>query len=315
MRNPAIHVVAGVIRDEAGRILLTLRPPGKHLAGLWEFPGGKREAGESPEQALRRELHEEIGIQAGELQRLICFPWDYAEKSIFLDVYNVLDFHGEAHGREGQALRWEPSADLCGIPMPAADVAIVSALQLPDRYVITPEPDGDTNVFLRRLEHVLQDGAKLIQLRSKHMDVHSLHTLAAQAQSMTRAANSRLLLNGHPDIVQELKLDGVHLSSTDLANCNGRPLPRPFWIGASCHDAGELARAVAIDADFAVLGPVAPTQSHADAHPLGWNEFTSLCSAIPLPVYALGGMTIHDLPKAFAARAQGVAGISAFWPG
>ncbi|MEO8959795.1 MAG: NUDIX domain-containing protein, partial [Rudaea sp.] len=73
--NQQIHVVAGVLRDAHGNVLLAQRPQGKHLAGLWEFPGGKCEPGESPEAALRRELHEEIGIHAGALQRLIAVPW------------------------------------------------------------------------------------------------------------------------------------------------------------------------------------------------------------------------------------------------
>ena len=310
---PAIHVVAGVVRDRDGRILLTQRPPGKHLAGLWEFPGGKRESGESPEAALRRELHEEIGIDACGLRRLICFPWHYAEKSIFLDVYNVLEYDGEPHGREGQGLRWEIARDLAGIPMPAADVSIITALQLPDQYIITPEPSGDIRSFLHGVEVVLRTGADLIQLRSKHLDRHSLHALAKEVQSLAHAASGRLLLNGHVDIVRDLKLDGVHLNSTDLMSCAARPLERPYLVGASCHDEVELVHAVAIDVDFVVLGPVMPTTSHADAHVLGWTDFAKLCNDFPLPVYALGGMTIEDLPKAIDARAQGVAGISGFW--
>ena len=90
MNAGLVHVVAGIVRDEQGRVLLAQRPPGKHLAGLWEFPGGKREPEESPEHALRRELAEEIGIDTGAVEPLIAVPWHYPEKSVLLDVYEVL---------------------------------------------------------------------------------------------------------------------------------------------------------------------------------------------------------------------------------
>src|SRR5471030_2763692 len=139
MRDP-IHVVAGVLRDPHGNVLLTQRPAGKHLAGMWEFPGGKCEPNEAPQDALRRELREELGIEAGTLERLIAVPWHYREKSIFLDVYRVLDYAGQAHGRETQALRWVSMDEVTQVDMPAAARPVISALRLPRRYLITPEP-------------------------------------------------------------------------------------------------------------------------------------------------------------------------------
>jgi 8-oxo-dGTP diphosphatase len=310
---PAIHVVAAVLRDADGRILLTQRPPGKHLAGLWEFPGGKREYGESAGDALRRELHEEIGIEAGALQRIIGFPWNYPEKSIFLDVYEVADFRGSPHGREGQAMRWEFPDDLLDIPMPAADVPIVSALRLPDRYAITPESSGDEAVFLTTLETVLQRGIKLVQLRSKHSKPDVLSALAAKAHRICRRHRARLLLNGHAELAAHTDVDGVHLPSAELMKCTQRPLDHAFLIGASCHDIDELEHAATIGVDFAVLGPVMPTRSHPIDGALGWARFAELCANLPLPIYALGGMSLHDLPTALNARAQGIAGISTFW--
>jgi 8-oxo-dGTP diphosphatase len=308
-----IHVVAGVIRDRDGKILLTERPPGKHLAGLWEFPGGKREIGETPEQALRRELHEEIGVDAGAMRRLIGFPWNYSEKSIFLDVYDVVDFIGVPHGKEGQSLRWEFSDALPAISMPAADVAIVNALRLPDRYAISPEPANDVDAFLEQLERTLAAEFRLVQIRAKTLPRDALSDLAARALPLARTAGAKLLLNGHIDLVEELKLDGVHLPAADIASLRARPLDRSFLIGASCHNAAEIFRALEIGADFAVLGPVNPTSSH-DAQPsLGWDRFAEIVRDVALPVYALGGVSLSDLPNALNARAQGVAGISRFW--
>ncbi len=308
-----IHVVAGVLRDRDGKILLTERPPGKHLAGLWEFPGGKREDGETPQQALRRELHEEIGVDAGAMRRLIGFPWYYAEKSIYLDVYDVVDFDGEPHGKEGQGLRWEVADELLHISMPTADVAIVNALRLPDRYAITPEPTRDIDSFLKQFERTLASGIRLIQLRAKTLDRDLLSELASRARNLAHSAGAKLLLNGHVDLVETLELDGVHLTSADASALSVRPLDHAFLVAVSCHSSEELARAAQIGADLAMLGPVKPTTSHPSQPAIGWDRFANLIRDIGLPVYALGGLSQDDLPHALASRAQGIAGISGLW--
>jgi 8-oxo-dGTP diphosphatase len=313
MREP-IHVVAGVLSDPYGRVLLTQRSEGKHLPGMWEFPGGKCEAGEAPQDALRRELREELGVEAGSLERLIAVPWHYLEKSIFLDVSRVLDYTGHAHGREGQALRWVSIDELAQVEMPAADRPVVTALCLPRRYIITPEPAGDAAQFLRQLAVALASVDKFVQLRSKHLVGADLRLLAIRARDAARHAGATMLLNGHLDLVRELDLDGIHLPASELLHCTSRPLAANRWVGASCHDERELAHAVAIDADFVALAPVNTTSSHAGVAALGWPRFTQLCEKVPVPVYALGGLSMSDLSRAIAAGAQGIAGISALWP-
>lgn len=312
MRENAIHVVAGILRDDNGRILLAQRPSGKHLAGLWEFPGGKCEPGESPEHALRRELHEEIGVDIGTVEKLIAVPWRYPQKSIVLDVYDVTTYTGSAHGREGQALRWVTLGEIPAMPMPPADRPIITALRLPPHYVITPEP-ADEPGFLRALERMLQAGEKCIQLRSKRLDLARLRALARAARELAHAARADLLLNDHIELARELGL-GVHLPATELMRLRERPLGEDVLVAASCHNERELAHAATIGVDFAVLGPVQHTVSHPHSEPLGWHRVSQLCASAPFPVYALGGLAVDDLALARAAGAQGVAGISAFWP-
>lgn len=309
------HVVAGILSDRDGRVLLAQRPSGKHSAGLWEFPGGKIEPGETAHAALRRELHEEIGVDIGASEPLIGVPWDFGDKSIFLDVHRVRDFAGTPHGREGQVLAWHRAEELAGIAMPPPDRPVVAALRLPSCYAITPEPGDDDAVFLARIERALADGVRLLQLRAKTLARARLHALARAAHARTRAAGATLLLNAHPDLVRELDLDGVHLPSAALLRLDARPLPRERWVAASCHDARELAHAQAIGVDFAVLAPVLPTRSHAHAPALGWDRFADLCRQAPLPVYALGGLGANDVATARAHGAQGVAGISGFFAG
>lgn len=102
-----IEVAVGVLIDTQGRVLLTTRPPGKAYAGCWEFPGGKIEAGESLEGALRRELHEEIGLQIGAVQPWRSLVVDYPHALVRLQVCLVRDWSGALHMHEGQSCAWQ----------------------------------------------------------------------------------------------------------------------------------------------------------------------------------------------------------------
>lgn len=308
-----IHVVAAALIDADGRVLLAQRPEGKHLAGYWEFPGGKVEAGESAEQALRREILEEIGVRVGAVESLIRIPWNYSSKRIVLDVYRVDSFDGVPHSCEGQPLKWVPATALDPAEMPEADHPVIHALALPREYLITPEPDADREVFLARLDAALARGVRLVQLRAHLLDDAALRSLATACLARVRTAGGQLLISRRFDLVEELDLDGVHVSAAQLAELAERPVSPRRWFAASCHSAGELQLAHSLRADFAVLGTVAATASHPGQSPLGWEAFAALCEQSSLPVFALGGLGPGDLGRALQSGAQGVAGISAFW--
>jgi len=123
-----VHVAVGVILDDTRRVLLSRRAEGAHQGGLWEFPGGKVEPGESLAAALSRELHEELGIRIGRTSALLAVRHDYGDKRVFLDVHVVWDFRGEPRPREGQPLAWVSSVELPGYQLPAANVPIVAAV-------------------------------------------------------------------------------------------------------------------------------------------------------------------------------------------
>lgn len=310
--RPPVHVVAGVIRDAGGRILLARRTAGRDLAGLWEFPGGKVDPGEKPEQALVRELHEELGIHAGSSTRLIAVPFAYAHKRIVLDVRSIDEWDGSASGRERQALAWVPPDKLPRYPMPPADRPVVAALLQPDRYLITPEPGGDESAFLQHLAQALETGVRRVQLRARERSGAALRPLARAAHRLCRGRGAELLLNADIELARELGV-GVHLQATQLRQLRERPLPPRLPVAASCHDVDELARAEALGADFAVLGSVAATPSHPQVKPLGWGGFAQIRERSGLPVYALGGMQPGDLAAARAHGAQGIAAIRALW--
>lgn len=306
--------MAAAIEDAMRRLLLTRRHQSVHQGGLWEFPGGKREPGESRAKALRRELAEELGIVPVITRPLIKLRHNYADKAVILDVWRVIAYEGRPRGLEGQPLRWFDSNALSDLPMPAADRPIVTALQLPDRLLITGEaPDRGT--FLARLESALEMGVRLVQLRSRQFEGAEYLSLANAALARCREHGARLLLNADPDLLTAVPADGVHLSSGRLAMTTARPLGADFLISAACHNAAELARAVSLGLDFALLSPVHPTASHPRAAPLGWEGFREFVDELPLPVYALGGMRPEDIEQAIDCGGQGIAAISSLWPG
>lgn len=297
-----IEVAAGIITDTRGRVLLMQRLPGKHLAGRWEFPGGKLEAGESVARALVRELDEELGIAVCASAPLIALPWRYPEKTVHLHALRVTAWQGEPRAREGHPLRWVAVRDIDTAVMPPADVAIVTALRLPAYYVISgPAPGAAPPLRSDALSQLRLPGAGVDAARREVMRL--LDTAPRWRE--------HLLVSHDIELARKLGV-GVHLSAQQLRALRERPLVKGGWVGASCHGADELARAAELGVDFATLSPVCVTASHPDATPLGWQRFAALVAAAQLPVYALGGVGPGDLEHARTAGAQGVAGIRAF---
>lgn len=126
-RRPRL-VVAAVIGDNQGRYLLARRRPGTHLAGMWEFPGGAMEAGETPAQALARELYEELGVRV-EVGEPLTFAWHRDERRDVLLLFFSADIvSGTPNGREGQEVRWVKREELDSLPVPPADGPLVRTL-------------------------------------------------------------------------------------------------------------------------------------------------------------------------------------------
>lgn len=123
-----VQVAVAVILDRARNVLITRRATNSHQGGLWEFPGGKLEPGESLHQALARELREELGIEIGRTSPLLEVEHDYGDKRVLLDVHVVWEFSGVARGLEDQPLAWVASTELASYPFPAANVPIIGAI-------------------------------------------------------------------------------------------------------------------------------------------------------------------------------------------
>jgi 8-oxo-dGTP diphosphatase len=126
-----VLVAAVALIDRDGRVLLAQRPEGKSMAGLWEFPGGKVEPGETPEAALMRELKEELGIDtwASCLAPLTFASHSYEDFHLLMPLFICRKWQGQPHGHEGQALKWAFAGDLNKFPMPPADLPLIPILR------------------------------------------------------------------------------------------------------------------------------------------------------------------------------------------
>lgn len=307
-----MHVVAGVLVDASGRILIAQRPPGKHLAGMWEFPGGKLEPGETAVAALERELDEELGIAVdpAAFEALVRVPWRYGDRAMLLEAVLVRRWHGEPQALDAAAIAWHEPAAIDAALLAPADRPILAALRLPWHYPISPA-DATPDEAVAWIHAALARGERLLQLRLPAQSLETVRGVAADVVAEVRRHGAQLLLNRDVAGAQALGI-GVHLAAGQLREWAERPLPLSVPVGASCHDAGELELASRLGCDFATLSPVFATASHPGVEPLGWPRFGRLAEAASLPVYALGGVGPKELQEAQVHAAQGVAGITAF---
>ncbi len=305
------EVAAAVLTRPGGEVMLARRPPGKVYAGYWEFPGGKVEPGESLEAALARELREELGIGVTRACRWITRVFVYTHATVRLNFFRVFEWAGEAHPHEGQMLSWQHPEAVAVSPLLPANFPIVKALSLPPVLGISHAEALGREVFLARLDAALANGLRLIQLRDKSLPDAARLELARETVRRAHAAGARVLVNGDLAFARAAGADGVHLDAAAAATQTARP--ECDWVGVSCHGADELAHAAAIGADYALLSPVLPTLSHPGAATLGWETFSALAAASPIPVYGLGGLERGDVAEAQAHGAHGVALLRGAW--
>ncbi|MGE5128861.1 MAG: Nudix family hydrolase [Sphingomonadaceae bacterium] len=306
-----LEVAAAVLQRDDGSFLLARRPEGKVYAGYWEFPGGKIETGEAAETALARELYEELGIGMPRMYPWITRVFAYPHATVRLNFFRVLGWTGEPHARERQQIHWQRLDGPIPEPMLPANAPVLAALALPYEYAVTDAHALGGNAMLAALERRLAGGLRLIQVRDKDMAPDDRMRFARGALALARRYGARLLVNSDLSLARELGADGVHFSARQMMSLANRP--RDIMAAASCHDVRELARAMTLGLDFAVLGPVKPTASHPLAVPMGWRRFAELARGASLPVYAIGGLRLADLEDAWRAGAHGVAMLSGSW--
>lgn len=306
-----IHVAVGVLVNAAGEVLIALRSTDRHQGGLWEFPGGKLEPGETLQQGLYREFREELGIHIHRAFPLCRISHDYGDKAVLLDVCRIQGYDGEPRGLEGQPLEWRPVSQLEPADFPAANAPIIRALQLPQMMAITP-PVQDWAQLEQQLLALIDGAPGLIQLRQKHLPADLYLDWYQRALKLCHGSAVRLLFNHDTAPLPDAGLPGVHVSSRRLHELQSRPVASMQLFSASCHNLAELRRAAALGADFVTLSPVLPTPKYADGRAMGWQRFSELRQTVSLPVYALGGMSRELMADARSHGADGIAGMRLF---
>ena len=307
-----VHVVVGVIKGSQNKILIAKRPAHVHQGGRWEFPGGKVENDESAEDALRRELQEELSIQIKKFCSLRKIRHDYQDKSVLLDIYLVDRFLGDAHGCEGQPIKWVSIDQLKYFSFPEANRAIINMLTLPEFCLITGKFDSPDD-FFEKLRSSLERGIRLVQLRINELGLQEQEEIARKSYELCQQYDALLLVKPSLGNMPGLDVAGMHLTSQQLFAYVQRPVAKEKLLSASVHNLTELVRAEKLQADFILLSPVLHTTSHPDAEPLGWDKFEVIVEKVNCPVFALGGVDESDLLQAKRCGAHGIAAISALW--
>jgi len=277
-----LQVAVGVVKNTEGQVLISLRDESLHQGGLWEFPGGKIESGESAEQALARELKEELAINLITATPLITVKHQYPDLAVQLNVFLVTHFSGDAKSCVDQLFKWVNPAELAHHEFPAANQPIITAAQLPPYYAILDDADADESLLLINLQKILTRGIKLIQLRLKTLPPETIEKFIELAYPLCKQQRALLLINSAVKNAENFTVDGIHLTSRHLMSVTRRP------------------------------APILATKTHPETEPLGWEQFTDLVSQVNLPVYALGGLSESGLDRVRQAGGQGVAAIRAF---
>ncbi|MHB8563489.1 MAG: Nudix family hydrolase [Acidiferrobacteraceae bacterium] len=303
-----VEVALGIARDVYGRVLSASRPTGKVRAGQWEFPGGKIIPGETPQAALVREWREELGVEVEIRSHPYVVSHRYPEQIVTLHVFDDVRILGQGlSGLEGQMLAWSPAEHLRAEDFVAGDRSVLARLRLPRFYVISDVGRLGARAWLRDLDRTLGAGPALVQLREHRLSDSHYAALADEAERVCRRHGAELVFNRDPEWVARRPCGGLHLTARALLASTHRPLPPGRWVGASCHDATELAHAEALGVDFATLAPVCPTASHPGAPAMGWETFRCLCASVALPIFAQGGLVRADLGHARDHGAHGLA--------
>ena len=295
-----------MIERPGGAFLLARRPAGKVYAGYWEFPGGKVESGEAAAHALSRELHEELGIEVVRAYPWITRVFTYPHATVRLKFFKVLDWTGEPHPREQQAIAWQRLDAPMAAPMLPANAPVLASLALPAEYAITSAAKFGVPKMLALLEKRLADGLKLVQVREPDLPEKERDLFTKQVIAMAHRGGCKVMVKSLSG-----DADGLHVTAEELMKLKEKP--GASLVAASCHTRVELERAMELGLDFAVLGPVKPTASHDRDLSLGWKRFGELAEGTSIPLYAIGGLAPEDLRDAWSAGAHGLAMIRGAW--
>jgi 8-oxo-dGTP diphosphatase len=308
------NIVVGIIYNPSHeKLLLSRRPIDTHQGGLFEFPGGKSQSGETPLQTLERELKEEIDIKVLESRHLISYDYNYHDRQINLSAWIVEKWEGGPKPNEGQEIKWVALEVLKGLKFPQANMKLIKSVELPPLFLITPDLTVYDDIFFKKIAILIGNGVKFLQFRSPSTAPEYHRIIISKLLPICEEHGCRLIYNGTINDAVNFGAHGVHLNSTRLIELDRLDLPAEFWAGASCHNSAELLRAEQLEVDYCVISAVHKSPSHPVSKPLGWEDFSRLALKSCIPVYALGGVKPGELDIARTCGAHGIAMISGLW--
>ena len=306
-----INVAVGVLIDSNKKILLAQRSKSRTWAGWWEFPGGKLEKNELPEEALIRELKEEVDIDVVNYKKWVTRNYAYEEHNVTLYFFKVTQWNGELNPRENQKLLWISPREVNKTTILPPNIFILNALSLPTHYGITNISETPKEIFLTQLLKQLEQGLRMIQIREKNLPLEELKEITLEIIRICKPFSAKVILNSSIELANDLNANGVHLNSIELKKFTKKS--KNIIVGASCHSEEDLKIAQDKEVDFVVFSPVNKTISHPEIVPLGWVKFLSIANKFDIPIYALGGMKKSDINNALDSGAIGIASQRDIW--
>jgi 8-oxo-dGTP diphosphatase len=298
MPKPIVDVAIAILIHR-GKILVGWREEQQHQGGKHEFPGGKVEQGETPEEACRREIYEEVGIGLKDWHQ-----FDYIHHEYDDIIVNLHLFHSyvpdELLNLIHQPWAWYTRDQLLHLNFPKANKNIIKRLYWPHLIKIS-------NTL-----STVESSDALLYWRIEEFEPQYIEQLTAldEGQRSSLIINVDIWHQLSPELQKQIKT--VHLKQSQLMNLHKGDLTVGVRYIAACHDAVSLKQAQQIGCDAIFISPVKPTMTHPEAVALGWERFSDLAQNSQIPVFALGGVHPDDLATAQQHGAYGLAGIRNF---
>ncbi|ENX59890.1 MULTISPECIES: NUDIX domain-containing protein [Acinetobacter] len=299
MTKATVDVAIAILLHKT-KVLVGWRQANQHQGNKHEFPGGKVEPGESPEQACRREIYEEVGIGLKEWHAFDVIRHEYEDIIVNLHLFHAY-VPDELLNLIHQPWAWYNRDQLIDLNFPKANAAILQRLSWPHLIKISDQIDALPQQQVLLYWRIQTDDIQQIEQQLDALKVDQLRKLIINLDLWQKL-----------NVELQNKIQTIHLKQSQLMSLSKGGLIVGKRFIAACHDAVSLQHAQQIGCDAVLLSPVHATETHPETKVLGWDRFQELAQNSDIPVFALGGLAPADLEQAQKHHAYGLAGIRQF---